>query len=459
VIIVRLAAENFKRLRAVEITPEGNVIEIRGKNEAGKSSVLDAIDTVLRGAPAMPSKPLRRGAESGRIELVLDDPDAPEGGSDKRVVVSRRFTATGNSPVVLESAGGARFRSPQHMLDALVGTFACDPMAFTRQTAEKQVEAVRRVIRLPLDPQTGAPVDIDALDGKNARDFEVRTEVNRDAKRLRAQASGIQYPGDLPAQPIDERRLAVQLREAADANTAIERARARRERRLQEVMLDRRQASAKRERAQELRREAEDLDAAAAALEAGAGSIEQGLEAEPPPPEAADTAEIVAQLEEARRINVALADRARRETLEAEAGALEARAAALTTAMEERREKKRKAVAESAMPLEGMSIDEDNHILLNEIPLDQCSQSQKIRVGVAVAMAANPRLRFLCVRDGSLLDRASWRALSEIVTEKGYQLWVEVTDDDAQTGIIIEDGTARVAPKRDAPAAQPTLSL
>ena len=36
--IVRLTAENIKRLVAVEITPDGNVVQITGKNGAGKTS-------------------------------------------------------------------------------------------------------------------------------------------------------------------------------------------------------------------------------------------------------------------------------------------------------------------------------------------------------------------------------------------------------------------------------------
>ena len=47
--IIRLKAENVKRLHAVEITPEGEVVVVAGKNGAGKSSVLDAITYALAG--------------------------------------------------------------------------------------------------------------------------------------------------------------------------------------------------------------------------------------------------------------------------------------------------------------------------------------------------------------------------------------------------------------------------
>ena len=38
--ITRLLSENIKRIVTVEIKPDGNMIEITGRNDAGKSAVL-----------------------------------------------------------------------------------------------------------------------------------------------------------------------------------------------------------------------------------------------------------------------------------------------------------------------------------------------------------------------------------------------------------------------------------
>ena len=61
--IVQFHAENFKRLGLVEITPEGNLVTIGGKNGQGKSSVLDAIFVALKGRAVAPPKPIRAGEE------------------------------------------------------------------------------------------------------------------------------------------------------------------------------------------------------------------------------------------------------------------------------------------------------------------------------------------------------------------------------------------------------------
>jgi hypothetical protein len=78
--IVRLA-ENFKRLRAVNITPEGNIVEIRGQNAQGKSSGL----AILSGAPsAVPTgwPPPRRRERAHRSRPC-------------EIIVTRRFTPVG----------------------------------------------------------------------------------------------------------------------------------------------------------------------------------------------------------------------------------------------------------------------------------------------------------------------------------------------------------------------------
>jgi hypothetical protein len=150
----------------------------------------------------------------------------------------------------------------------------------------------------------------------------------------------------------------------------------------------------------------------------------------------------VAEIEAARMVNSHIDAKRRRETLEAEAAALEARVAKLTELMEERTEAKRAAIASAEMPVSGLGFG-DGEVLLNGLPLDQASQAEKIRISVALAMSMNPKMRVLCVRDGSLLDQESWRLLTDLVEGADYQCWVEVTDNDGNTGIVIEDGAVR----------------
>jgi DNA repair exonuclease SbcCD ATPase subunit len=436
--IVRLEAENVKKLRAIEIKPDGTLVKITGRNGQGKSTVLDSIFYALSGG-RMPRQPIRRGSESARIQLDLGE-----------IIVTRRFTASG-STVSVDAASGARFPSPQRMLDDLVGAIALNPMAFPRLDERKQYDLVRKCMKLT--------VDIDALDGKNQSDYEKRADVNRDAKRLRGQASGIAYPKDLPTAPVDLAAVAARLKKAGEENALLERRKAHREEAEREVVSLRRSVADLKTREQSSREEADDvLRKAQAAFEtillraasigkqanereAKAKDIQSQLDEAEALPEPIDTAEFISELEAGRTINGYLEAKDRRETLEAEAAALEARSETLTAAMSERDEQKRKAIEAGAeqMAFPGMSLG-DGEVLLNGLPLDQASQSELIRLSMAIAMSANPKLRVILIKEGSFLDAESMRIVAEMAGTEGYQVWVEIVDDSGKVGIVIEDG-------------------
>ena len=57
-----------------------------------------------------------------------------------------------------------------------------------------------------------------------------------------------------------------------------------------------------------------------------------------------------------------------------------------------------------------------------------------------MAMAMNPKLRVLRIKDGSLLDDQALAALREQVKEQDFQLWIEVVNPDDTSAVIIEDG-------------------
>src|SRR3990172_5003945 len=125
--IIRLKAENIKKLVAVEITPAGNVVRITGKNAAGKTSVLDSIFWALGGQQNISEQPIRKGEKRASIEVDLGD-----------IVVKRTFTEGGGTALTIENKDGLRFKSPQTMLDGLIGRLTFDPLEFMRQEPRKQ---------------------------------------------------------------------------------------------------------------------------------------------------------------------------------------------------------------------------------------------------------------------------------------------------------------------------------
>ena len=419
--IVQLQAENVKRLKAVEISPAGHIVEITGRNGQGKSSVLDAIWWALAGTTHIQAVPIRKGENEARIRLDL--------GEIKVVRTFRkREDQTFTTSIAVESTDGARYPSPQRMLDGLLGALSFDPLAFTRMDGKAQMEALKRFV---------PGVDFDAIEKANKADFDRRTDVNRQAKALRAQASGIGGPADAPAERIDDAALVAEMEQAGEQNALIERRRANREAAAAEV----KRLDAEAER---IRGEIAVLTYRLRDAEGSADQKRGQLANAETLPKPIDTAALRERIADASRANAAIARREERNKIETQAAEVEAQAAALTKAMEERTAAKREAIAKADLPVPGLGFGDDE-ILLEGVPFDQASSAEQLRTSVAIAMAANPKLRVIRVQDGSLLDEEAMRILAEMAQAADYQVWIEVVQSGRSAAIVIEDGAVKGA--------------
>lgn len=439
--IIRFNAENFKRLVAVEITPEGNLVEIAGRNGQGKTSILDAIWVALGGLEAAPKKPIRDGELEARIELALGT-DKPE------IVVVRTFKPkTDGSEITsnlrVENAEGARYTSPQAMLDKLLGALAFDPLAFDRMDARAQFDTLRRFV---------PGVDFDAIDMANRADYDKRTVANRKAKEARASAALIKVAGTPPAK-IDEAALAVELENAGKHNADIEMRKANRQRIQMEIGrhqsdIDRRRDVITLHRAEIASIERMIKDEEAAIVEQDRMMREKAvrLEAAPPLADPIDTTAIREKLDAARLHNAGVDEVVRLSARRAEhvklAAEQEAIAAQLTEAIDMREVNKRRAIAEAKLPIDGISFG-DNEVLLRGQPWSQASDAERLVASMQMAMAMNPKLRIIRVRDGSLLDEDSLKLVASMAKDNDFQVWIERVSSDGNVGIIIEDGRVK----------------
>jgi hypothetical protein len=421
--IIELQAENVKRLRAVTITPEGNIVEISGRNGQGKTSVLDAIWWAVSGTTHIQAVPIRKGENEARIRLDLGDLKVLR-------TFRRREEGGHTTSLVVESADGARYQSPQKMLDSLLSALSFDPLAFTRMDGKAQLETLKRFV---------PGVDFAAIEKASKADFDRRTEVNRTIRTLRAQAVSIEVPAGTPAERIDDAALVAEMQQAGEFNTELERRRSRREQAEQDLRTAEETARKDRDRAAELRVAASKMDEQAEGQEQHAATLRAKLAEAPVLPDPIDTLDLRQRIADAGRTNTAVAQREQRDRIEAQVQAAETEAAALTKAMEKRATEKREAIAKAHLPVPGIGFGEDE-ILLNEVPFDQASSAEQLRTSVAIAIAANPKLRVIRIQDGSLLDEDAMRILAEMAQAADYQVWIEVVQSGRSAAIIIEDG-------------------
>lgn len=423
--IIALEAENFKKLTAVEIRPDGNLVQITGKNGNGKTSVLDAIWVALAGVSVSPIKPIREGQAQARIRLDLGE-----------IVVTRTFKLKDGgeftSNITVENADGVRVSSPQTMLDKLLGHLSFDPLAFARMEDKAQFDALRRFV---------PDVDFEAIERLNKEDYSKRTDLNRKAKEARTLADSIVVPAGLPAEPVDEKALIDQLEKAADHNAKIETRKANRTRFTNEIR-------SKRDEITRLAGEITRMNQIVEKLTKEADDQQSKLDAAGPLPEPVDVTELRAKIDSAKEVNSKLALKDEKQYHIQAAQQFENESASLTATMEKRDKDKTEKIANAKLPVGGISFG-SGVVELNGVPFSQASDAEQLRASIAIAMALNPKLKVIRVRDGSLLDEASMKLIAQMANEKDYQVWVERVDDSGKVGFVLEDGHLKQAVLRE----------
>jgi len=427
--IVSLEVENFKRVKAVRLVPNAGVTTVSGRNGQGKSSTLDAIEAALGGKDAAPSKPIRRGAESSRIVLETTD-----------YIVVRTFKGE-TSKLEVKSKDGAKFSSPQAILDALLGDLSFDPLDFTRRSPKEQAELLRKL----------AGLDFTSLDASRAQTFENRTEVNREVKRLDGELSGVAFHADAPSAEVSSADLVAELNRANAAHAEVQSAFARADAGHAEAKRLRGRASDGTAQIDRLRQEIEDRLAKVAEYEAAVVCLADEAKAQEGAADAIsdeatsattllpDVSEIEARIAGADAINAKVRENARHADVTAKLAAAKAKADEMTARLARIDAEKAEALASASFPLAGLSIDADG-ATLNGLPFEQASQAEQLRASISIGAALHPRLRVVLVRQGAFLDDDALALVAKVAEEQRLQVIVERVGKGDSMGVTIEDG-------------------
>ncbi len=423
--IISLQAENFKRLKAVEITPDDNMVVISGKNEQGKSSVLDAIWSAIggkAGADGIP-RPIRDGNETAQVRVDLGE-----------IVVTRRWTAKG-SYLTVENQDGAVFKSPQAMLDKLVGQISFDPLAFAQMREKEQRETLLALVDLGLD--------LDEWESRYGELYSLRADENRSVKEDEGAIAKLpEIPEDTPDEEVsgqtvlDEQQAAQEVKtandakrqqlqnlidEAADKEIELGQARQKLEDLEKEVMLQEELISG-------LLAAVNEKDNAAAELAVEIKALED--------PDLSIFQDKLAGLEV---VNANVRAKQQRRYLEKSAAEHRERSKDFTEQLKALEQEKADALTAANMPIDDLGFDTEG-VTYKGVPFSQASGAEKLRVSLAIAMSMNPTLRVIRIKDANDLDSTNWQLIQDMVREQDFQCWCEVVDESGEMGVYIEDG-------------------
>ena len=398
--IIKLEAENVKRLKAVEINPDDTVQVVTGKNGAGKSSVLDAIYLALAGRPAAKETvlPIRDGETKASVRLDLGD-----------LVVLRTWTASGTTLKVTNAGDGSERKSPQGLLDSMLGQLSFDPLAFTLLPAKQQLEALLALVELPFDP--------DELDTERQKIYDQRTDANRKVKELAVQLEDAPpVPDTTPNEELSASEIVDQINTATATNARYDAARSR--------VFD-------------LRRQIDELEARLVELR---DAEQAAIEARDACGEPVDITPLQTQLENVETTNRDVRAKQRRRDIQEALTSAKDRADQLDAGIAEIDKRKADGLAAATFPVAGLGFDESG-VTFGGVPFSQASAAQQIRVSLAMAMSGSPELRVARIKDGSLLDDDSMQLIASMAAEHDFQVWIERVGTSADgTAVLIEDG-------------------
>jgi hypothetical protein len=118
----------------------------------------------------------------------------------------------------------------------------------------------------------------------------------------------------------------------------------------------------------------------------------------------------------------------------------------LTKNLKETEDERTRRISESPLPIKNLTFNE-NGVFYKEIPFEQLSHSEKLKISVIFGMAINPKLRLILIEDASLFDNKSLQTIANLANKNDYQILAEiVTKNDTeenQCSFIIENGEVK----------------
>ena len=406
--VLGIKAENIKRMKVVDIELNGGVNFVSGANGQGKTSFFDCIRIAVEGSKQWDSVPIRTGEDKAFTELDLGD-----------IVIRQTITEKGSSCTVKDK-DGENITSPQSLLNSLYNKIALDLKEFTDMDGKDQYRLLKDVL--------GIGDLIENMEGTHQVLYDERAAWNKQVKLASAKIEGLDFDGIVGYEKMSLSDLVEEMNAANQKNKTIEEDQFKLGDLNGEIESDLERINV---------RENEIV-----ALKESIALKTESIENITTRLETAQLVDIQAITDKTARIEEtnAIVDSniKHREALE-EATNAKKEADKIQVKMDNIQTEMAATVEELKMPIAGLSM-KDGDVLFNGIPVDQISAAEKLKVSMSIAIALNPALKIILIKDASLMDKASIEAVQDMAMEHNFQILVEIVDESGMIGIFIEDG-------------------
>jgi len=421
--ITKLEIKNFEGLQQLTLEPTEGVTVLQGYNGAGKTSVLEAIRAAITNR-AERSRLVFDAEETGTILFELDN------GISGTREVNRQGTAAG--PISLRR-GDVKMTRAQSFLNGISPAFGFNPLDFINLRDDQQTKVLLDLMPMSVP----LPILYRLTDGK-LQDIDYQQHPLRVLAAIESQLMDVRRDTGRTARDLEG--MAERLRQEVpgnfdqDAFSGFD---------LQEAVTTLEAIKAHEETVVFYQNSIERIDSQIADLEQRILELHKAKDRTTEKLEE----QLACELPDAAPINMAIAHYKEnaayasklKQAEEVAEQAIEKRKdyTVLSEQIDAVRAKPGQLLAATQLPVEGMGINEDGKVTINDLPISELSTGEQLTVAVQIAVATLGDLKIVLVDGLERLDPQNQDVILSALAASGIQAFVARVADSELT--IITD--------------------
>lgn len=398
--INKLEIENVKRVKAVKIEPSQNGLTIiGGKNNQGKTSVLDSIAWALGGDRYKPSQSAREGSMvPPNLHIIMNN----------GLVIERKGK---NSALKVTDPNGKK--AGQQLLNEFIEQLAIDLPRFMDSTSQEKARILLQII--------GVEDRLVKLEKEEKELYNERLAIGRIADQKEKFAKEQPYYPDAPKELVSASELIRQQQEILAQNGENQRKRENLHRLEQDY--------------QRINEQLEELLKKQAAVKADI-DIARMAATDLQDRSTRELEENISHIEEINRKVRANLDK---EKAEDDAKEYRNQYTNLTKQIDDTRAAKTDLLSSVELPLPELSVKEGELIYKGQ-KWDNMSGSDRLKVSTAIVRKLNPKCGFVLLDKLEQMDLDTLQEFGQWLEEEGLQAIATRVSTGDECSIIIEDG-------------------
>ncbi len=413
--IIGLSIDGIRKLTAIEMEfADKGLIQIRGKNRQGKTSIIDSLEILLRGNKYIETDMITHGKD--RAEIV---------GRIGEYEIKRIITEKTNRLEIRNKDGFELKGKPQAFLDKLINALTFNPRPFLDKSPGEKLKFMMDLMKLDFG-ELNKKIDIQETE---------RLIVGREIKKI----------GDLTPVEKAERIVVNDLlnkrTEITELNDELKKEHQdSREQEIQSIFEHNAEQTSRQEKIETEQSEIKDMrnqhKTLQDAIELKVKALLELSRPEPlkdvdeldlPEPELESTENIDIQLTEANETNVKADQYEKYLEKEKEKGAKEQHYEALSTKINALRNLKKSKLKAVKTPVEGLEIREEG-IFYNGVFSENWGEEESLRISSELCIGMDPKLRAVFLDKGEAYDVEQLNAYRKWAIKNDLQAIITIVD-------------------------------